>query len=140
MAIIGWVVSFIFGSEANISEIGKRCFIAFNVLIIVATFSSILSFFPAPKVKKTTKTKQDAEVKFMFYKHNRNKYGFDFSGFEEDIKKIFNHEEYTPVEKQLTIQIVDLSNVVYFKCECFVVALLIELFSFIVLVQFFFIN
>lgn len=140
LAIIGWGVSFIFSSEANISVMGKRCFIVFIVLVVVAALVSILSFFPAPTLKKATKTKQDAEVRFMFYKYNRNKHGVDASGFEEEIKNYFNHEEYTPVEKQLTRQIVDLSNIVYFKCECFFVALLIELFSFLIIILFFCIN
>lgn len=134
LAIIGWVVSFVFSDETQISMASRCCFIVFLMVVIISTFVSVLSFLPALKFRKMTRTKLDNKDRFMFYKYNRNKYGDNDEKFEEAIKRYFSDEEYTPVEKQLIGQILDLSSVVYSKCMCFSVALFIELISFLVLI------
>lgn len=135
LAIMGTTMSFLFDSDKSINNTSRGWLIAFLITIIVSTLVSIFSFIPLNTVICSLfKPKPETESKFMFYKDNFSRYKNSVDDFINDINTYFNEQEITPAEKQLAIQIVDLSRIAYSKFMLFTIALIIEIISFMFLI------
>ena len=139
LAIIGAIVSFLYSDKINFTNAQKSLFTFFAIIIILSTCISVTSFLPLNKIGKVFKRKPDKSglSKFMFYKYIYNNYNSNdecaYVKFCNDIKKNFKTEEdISQFEKQLVIQLIDLSYIANTKFCLFSKSLYIELFSLII--------
>lgn len=140
-AIVGVIIAFL-TSNATISRCANVLLIIFSILLLTATITSVMSFFPLSMVGRFLHPKfKGTPPKYMFYLYNKsvysNKTGMDYMKFESDIKQYFqDNTDFSAYEKQLSIQILDLSHIAYTKFRLFSIALYIEFIAFLTFVAF----
>ena len=135
LAMIGATVSFVFDNDKNFgNDTVRNCFIAFLIVILISTFLAIFSFLPLNSFWKILKPKIKGEENFLFYYSNFSKHRNDYDIFAKTIAQKIDDCNLSSTERQLANQILDLSRVTYTKYSIFSIALIIELFSFPILI------
>ena len=137
LAVIGSVFSFLFKQDVNLNYWARLCLLLFEVLIIIATIVSIVSFFPASEIGKyLSKPKKEDTIKLMFYQTIYSRHNDNLESFQKEIKTyLCDSRPLTPYEEQFSIQILNLSSVAYTKFDLFTKALILELISSIFLIS-----
>lgn len=154
LAIIGASISFLYGDN-ELLKYEKWNFIIFSILILISTVISIYSFTPLNSADKcfkrtpsnpssttnTTNAIADNNRRFMFYKYIFNNYEWHnkngYETFFKDVKDTLGGNDLSIYEKQLALQIVDLSHIANTKFTLFTWAIRIEALAFLVLALFF---
>lgn len=130
LAVVGATTAFFFGNDNDISNKAYILFVAFTVMILIATLIAISSFLPVNKVGKFLKPKKSEGKRFMFYKYNYSNFKTNVDDFCNEVKNEFDGSDFNSIENQFAGQIVDLSYVAYTKFTIFAIALVFEMVSF----------